>query len=223
MQLQRDLRANRHKHLETSQSCGNHFTQLLYCLRILLLVFFSVRLLFWAYIIVISEIQNIKYHQNLFLIMDDEQTNPYRIVRNIGVESARAFRERRKQLEEKYNVVVLQLSDPHIRNIGTFDPILQKWVDWCHPVITDGVMTGYRKPCSRCGEEFETTDPRRKYCSGECKKKVFIEARRKKTPQPREQRCLNCGGIIEARRGAKFCAHRCQQAYWRKKNERIKK
>lgn len=78
--------------------------------------------------------------------------------------------------------------------------------------------------CDGCGNMFEGPikgDPRRQYCSDECRKKAYARKRRHFREGSRiirleTLRCQNCGGLFEARAGAKFCSDRCRQAHHRR-------
>lgn len=80
--------------------------------------------------------------------------------------------------------------------------------------------------CDGCGKPYEgyiKGDPRRRYCSDECRRKAYAEKRQhlnefKRMRRLETLRCQICGGLFEARAGAKFCGNRCRQANYRKTN-----
>lgn len=106
-------------------------------------------------------------------------------------------------------------------------PHIKSWV----PLYNDRDLFGhswlfpeksvYTLSCHYCGDKFETTDIRRKYCCDWCKRKNYTK-RRKRINEKRHEallnkrRCLNCGGLFEGRAGAKFCGDTCRQAHHRK-------
>lgn len=131
-----------------------------------------------------------------------------KIVFQVPNESRREFNKRRNRLHGK-GIHTIVVNDggypPNFKTIGDWNSIQKQWVD------------GFKKVCP-CGKLFESEDPRRIYCpDGDCRKQAYITKRRSKTPKPREQRCLNCDGILEARRGTKFCGNTCCQTYRRKR------
>jgi hypothetical protein len=150
--------------------------------------------------------------------------SPFWMKRGKG-ESASGFRRRRALAVSLLGKVIdVESGDNPSRTVGEYDPISGKWAG-CRakfednkPVYVNGKQVWIIE-CSTCHYLFETTNARRLYCSGACKRVAYIEQQRKRQPpKPKEPRCLNCGGLLtDKRRGTKFCGNKCSKT-WHRKN-----
>lgn len=78
----------------------------------------------------------------------------------------------------------------------------------------------YKGICTFCGEPFESSSPKAKYCSQRCKNDAYMKRRKERKVLEEQKICIMCKKqFIAKKKDAMYCCKACKQkAYREKKN-----
>ena len=86
----------------------------------------------------------------------------------------------------------------------------------------------YQRECKICGNEFETNNSKKVYCTWQCSREAarirareYMREYQKKHDYP--DRCLQCGKVFRASRNTLYCSPECKRAALTKQVQETKK
>mgnify|MGYP002507937463 FL=1 len=79
---------------------------------------------------------------------------------------------------------------------------------------------GYKGICAFCGDSFESSSPKAKYCSKRCQNDAYMKRRKERKALEKQKVCVICKKQFTAKKkDAMYCCKACKQkAYREKKN-----
>lgn len=81
---------------------------------------------------------------------------------------------------------------------------------------------GYKGICAFCGDAFQSSSSKAKYCSDRCRNDAYIKRRKEKERKILEKQkvCVCCGKEFTAKKkDAMYCSDACKQKAYRKRKK----